>query len=158
MMGSASRLLFAITCGCAAIAAADSTGPLSPSTVTVTNVGDFSWTNLTPESQGSIDGNYASIVLPGSGATSDETFASGFGASVPPGATITGIEITFEVAFTGLGGPDDEATITMGSIATPGTPVIADLPDTGADEVPIRRMYEIEDRSPDECLRTLGAE
>ena len=117
--------------GIPALAFADSTGPLSAGTVSVTNAGSYSWTNYTPTSQASIDGDSASITMPGSGATSDETFASTFGAAVPLDATVTGIELVFEFATTGLGGVDDEATLTMGTLGAPGTPLIVDIPNTG---------------------------
>jgi len=120
-----------VFCAIPALVQADSTGPLSPSTVTVTTAGSYSWTNLNATSQASIDGDSASIAISGSGATSDEVFLSGFGAAVPSGATISGIAMTFEFATTGMGGVDDEVTLNVGSIATPGTPKVLDLADTG---------------------------
>lgn len=122
----------AVIVGVALSSGAESTGPLSLGTAAVTSTGTYGWTNITPASQTSIDGNSSTISIPGGGQTSDEIFVSGFGASVPLNATVVGLRVTYEIATTGLGAAgSDVATITMGSIATPGTPVVVDIPDSG---------------------------
>jgi len=112
-------------------AVAENSGPLISTSFVVNTPGAASFSPALPVSFALIDGAPSSVTL-GVSTTSDEIFQSGFGAGIPLGATITGIEVTF-FARGDFTSPSDTHTVNIGSVGTPGTSKAVTLTDTSGD-------------------------
>lgn len=87
-------------------ALADSSGPNSGSGANDASAGDVAWS--TPTNIASSDDSYATSAI-GSLQTTQYLVATGFGFSIPAGATINGITVEIEKSRTGLGSVNDLA-------------------------------------------------
>jgi len=110
---------------------AENSGALSPTSFAVNTIGSESFSSSDPATYATVNSTASSVTLEAS-ETSDEVFLSGFSASVPAGATITGVQVT-TVVRSDFTSPSDTSTINIGTVGTPGTAKASTLGDTAGE-------------------------